>query len=322
MNTFDTAINKLTENYSSDMWLGRLVWYTVTDEVDVSHQTLNATVLPNFLECNIQPDVPGFPKAFDVFKRACTFAQRKNVPGPDDTKINYLVRPTGYDEQKIRRSIVREAIDTQGHRLNYTELVKVTYDRATEKLRFENVNEQDENDDENVNAIVEQIISYCQTNLDKVTSYAVREFCRKYLERKLFSTKVRPSGGVYFVSEKFADEVEALDRTMNALGVGVSFHFMPVLDDSKQREMLRVAFEIEAAAEIDDVIGEMAEAMSNKKGISADRFANFTVTFKMLREKIADYSDLLDEKLEATANRLDIMDVMLTELMTHVNMDK
>lgn len=318
--TFESTIEKLT-TYGSDAYLGRLLWYTVTDELELTHNDLNVAVLTNFMGLDILPDVPGFPKVFDVFKRACTDSQRRNIPGPDDTKLNYLVRATGTDQDKIWRTVVRESVDTEGHRLKYDELVRVTFTRANEKLRFDNVNtSEDALEDENVNAIVEDIIDYTKTRIDKVTAYALREFTRKYLERKLFATKVRPAGGVYFVSEKFGEEVEALDATLNALGVGVSFHFMPVLDDSKQREMLRTAFESEATTEIENVIGEMAEAMSNKNGISGDRFASFTVQFKTLRSKIADYADLLDEKLEATANRLDIMDTMLTELLTHVKM--
>lgn len=318
MTNFNEVIDKLNTDYGSDMFLGRLVWYTVTAELDATHKEFHALAMQNFFDLDKQPILPGYPKTSDVFKRACTEAQRRNVPTAEPgIKNNYLTRSTGHDPKKIWRTIVRETVDSEGHTLSYVELITITFDRATENIEFQQTAGVDETDPV-ATEIADAIVGYVKVEGDKITAYAVREFARQYLERVLLATKVRPSGGVYFVNEANAVAVEALDKTLNGLGLGASFHYMPVLDDSKQREMLRVAFESESVGEIDRLIGEMAELMAAKQKISSNRFAGFADEYKVLRRRIAEYSDLLDEKMEATANRLEIMDTVLMELMTWV----
>jgi hypothetical protein len=320
-NTFTEAVDKLTTNYDSDMFLGRLVWYTVTEDLNITHKTFHETVLDNFMGLDTQPVLPGFPRPTDVFKRACTAAQVRNVPkggeGAEDHTYNYMVRPAGHDDEHVWRVIVREEVDPNGHELSYDELVKVTFNRKTEKLRFNNVDRDTEHGDEHVNDIVGAIYDYFKAEADRITPYAVREFTRKFLERTLHSIKVRPAGGVYFVNEAHAPAIEALDRTLNGWQ-GSTFHFMPLIDDSKQRQMLRAAFEDESVGEVDRIVGEMAEIMAEGGKISSDRFANYKVEYDSIRKKVSDYSALLDENLERTVNRLDIMEKVLIELIDHV----
>jgi len=319
MTEFDTVVEKLTD-YSSDLFLGRLIWFSIAETTSVDQQEFLKLVLTNFFGLDRQPEVPGIAKPFDVFKRACTHAVRKNVHTDDpDVRHNYMIRPTGSDPTKIWRTVVREAVDQSGHKLNYQELVTITFDRTTEKLRFANVDTSpDYVEDPVVTEIVEDVLAYIKDRRELITPYTMREFTRKYVERSLYGTRVRLAGGLYFVTENAGAEVEALDKTINALGDGASFHYLPVLDDSKQREMLRVAFESESAGEIDRLIGEMSEVMSQDKKISSTYFGQFVDESKLLRNRIAEYSDVLDEKMEATANRLEIMDTVIIELMSYV----
>lgn len=318
MTTFNETIDKLT-TYDPALFLGRLCWYTVTEDLNVSHQDFNAKAMDVFFDVDVPPTMPGFPKTADVFKRACTASQRLNIPVDDcpDCKANYLTRATGHDDQRVWRTIVRETIDANDHSLGYTELVTVTFERKTEKIK---VTVHDQLIEDPIGTeMAEDIKAYVNAKVDVMTAYAAREFTRKYMERNLFATCVRPSGGVYFVAESHAAEVEALDTLLNGIGVGASFHFMPILDDAKQREMLRAAYESETIGDIDEVISEMAAIMADStKKISSSRFANFAVTAQEMRRSIAEYSDLLNESLEATADRLEIMDEVLISLMGHV----
>lgn len=326
MSEFTEAVEKLT-TYGSDMFIGRLVWYAIPEDLVASHTEYHTKIIENFYDCETQPVLPGFPRPTDVFKRACTAAEMKNVPGPvvevdgveNRTVYNYMVRPSGHDADNVWRTIVRETLDASGHTLNYDELVRITFNRKSEKLRFNNVDDNTDTDDPNVNEIVTAIIDYIKVEGDRITPYAVRESVRRFMERELGAIKVRPSGGVYFVNEKHAAEVEALDKTINSFEGSAAFHFLPLLDDSKQREMLRAAFEAESVGAIDSLIGEMVEiTKKSDKKITSNQFAAFKVEYDRLRTKIVDYSDLLDEKMELSATRLEVMQQVLVELMTHV----
>src|SRR5918996_2030849 len=80
-------------------------------------------------------------------------------------------------------------------------------------------------------------------------SYAVRELIRRELTLAN-ATLVRPTGGVYFVMRTNAP---ALDKVL-LLGEqleGTSVHALPLIDDAKQRQMVREAVENETVLEID-----------------------------------------------------------------------
>lgn len=318
MNQLDEAKNKLM-TYGSKMFLGRLVWYNVSESLVISHSQFHQAVLKNFINDDVeaQPKLPGLPRPTDVFKRACTAATVKNVQSDlEDILYNYSVRPAGHDKDHVWRVLVRENVDVEGHSLGYETLVKFQFNRNTEAIDVSFA--VDAKYDLMAQQIIVQVINYYASEIDRITPYAVREFTRKYLERTLKATKVRPSGGVYFVSESVAASIEALDSTLNSLGYGASFHYLPVVDDSKQREMLKRAFEEESVDQIDKLIGEMTEIIKSKKKISSDHFANFKVEYDSLKQKLLSYREILDDSLDNTDNRLGIMETVLMNLISNV----
>jgi hypothetical protein len=324
MSTFNDAVESIKE-YGSDNFLGRLAWYTVSEDLRVPYDEFLTVVKTEFADVVMDQPIldegkgaPLFPLSSNVFKRACTAANRKNVPTQDpEIRYNYLLRPTGADAKQIWQTIVREAVDSEGHKLNYTELVRVTFTRASDTIRFDNVNPEDE-EDEAANEIAEAIVGYFKDNLGILNAYTIREWLRRYLDKGLSSVRVRPSGGVYFVSEDSGPAIEALDRMFNGFGHAASFHYLPLLDDSKQREMLRVAFENESVGAIDEMIGDIAEILKSGKQITSDKFADFKVEYNRLKSKTADYSELLEDKLSGTEVRLELMATMLIDLMSKV----
>lgn len=296
------------------LFLGRLVWYSISEQMEISHTEFNAKALKAFYGLEDQPDIPGFPRPTDVFKRGCTQSQRKNVETEDENvRLNYMTRPTGFDKDVVWRTIVREKVDSEGHTLGYDELVRVTFHREDETIRFEDLTIAE--DDDNVESIKTYIKTYYKEEIDKITPYAVREFVRKCLERTIFATKVRPSGGIYFVPEEYGPAVDALDNLLNDLGEASSFHYLPLPDDSKQREMLRVAFEDESVYAMDKLIAEMVEVLKSNKKISTDRFASMKLEYDNLLKKVGDYSELLDEKMETSSNRLLILKKVLVKTL-------
>lgn len=317
MNIFNEAVQK-AKGYDPDLFLGRLVWYTVTQDVNVDHSEFCKLMLVTYEGVDTgKPKLPKVPRQRDVFKRACTEAERRKVPSDKEgVYYNYMVRPAGTDTDNVWRVVVREAVDASGHELDYTEFIRVNYNAQSKQISFEELT--DISEDDTLESIKQEIRSYFHLWMNRLTAYTIRELARNNLERNMGAIKVRSSGGVYFVSEEFADQLEALETVINSLDDGTNFHSLPLLDDGKQREMLRAAFEEESVGECDRLIGEMTEILKSDKKITKDRFVQFKVEYDLMRRKVVDYSDLLDEKLDHTSTSLAIVKKTMTKLMGQI----
>ena len=311
-NMFDDAV-AAAKKHDSSLFLGRLVWYSVTEDVNVDHAEFCKLMIHEYEDTDIKPRLPNPPRQRDVFKRACSHAERKKVPsGHEGVYYNYMVRPAGTDADNVWRVVVREQVDSSGHKLDYTEYIKVNYNAKTDQVSFKEIVALDDPELEHVK---QDIRSYFHAWSHRLTAYTVRELCRRNLEKSMHAIRVRPSGGIYFVSEEFSDQLEALDRVINSLENGTVLHTLPLLDDGKQREMLRAAFEEESVGQCDALIGEISEILASDKKVTKDRYAQLMAEYTDMREKIVEYSDLLDEKLEHTASSLVVVKKSLTSLM-------
>lgn len=311
MTTFDEYRQK-TSDLSPDLFLGRLTWYTLAESSHVDHADFCKILIEEGIET-----LPGQPRPSDVFKRACTASNRKRVPtGDPNVFLNFLIRDVGKDSDNIWRRLVEERVDNEGHKLAYTEVYSLHFTRSTQQIDVEIL-------DANVAGpeaaqIIDNVRSVFNAMNNMLTPYAIRELTRKILQT-LNATVVRPSGGVYFIREEHCEMVEALERVINSLPGGSSMHSLPLLDDDKQRAMLKRAFEDESIGEIDRLLGEMGEILRNKEvSITSDRFADFKVQHDFLLAKVRDYSDLLNEAMDETGSRLEIMNDVLFELLGRV----
>lgn len=313
-------------SYKDEMFLGRLCYYAITESSHVDHGEFCRALISNGLDRNLPP----VPRAVDVFKRACTASQRRRVATSDpNVLINYLVREVGKDSTNVWRRLVAETVDTQGHTLGYEELIEFHFSRDPNGA-LARVHGHIE-----VRPLIEDLApgvqpvkypdapSIAQTVVDSyrdqnnmLTPYAVREFVRKTL-RSLNATAIRD--GVYFVKEQHAAEIAAFEEIINGLPGGSMMHSLPLIDDRKQRAMLRKAFEDESVGEIDRLLGEIHEIMAKSSTkITSDRFADFKVQYDGLKAKAAEYAELLETSLDETGSRLDVMNQALFSLMGRI----
>ena len=192
------------DTYDNGLFLGRLVWYSVTEDTKVDYATFCAEILTVYaaFDGSIPPDLPPAPRYVDVFKRACTKSKKINVPAPTGgsfvradgstvvlpdvnyTKSNYTVRPAGADPSKVWRVIVREDLDTENHSLGYTELCRITFDRKDNSLNFQPILPAYSNDAK-VEGMKREISEYYKNETDNLTAYFVREYIRGLLEKNI-----------------------------------------------------------------------------------------------------------------------------------------
>lgn len=317
-NDFAQAVDRLN-TYDPDMFLGRVAYYAITEESYVDHSTFCQALLSVGLNALLPP----VPRQRDIFKRACTAAQRKRVPtSQPGVFVNFMLREVGKDADNVWRRVVAETVDANGRTLTYIEMFDVHFYQPDGSIKITPWPDGEPADLPDAAIITEAtIITETIRTLyvgwqNTLTPFAVRELIRKII-RGLSATVMRD--GLYFVREAHAAKIEALETVVNATPGGSIFHSFPVIDDSKQREALRKAFEAESVEQVDRLLGDIREIMiDSDKRITSDRFAGLKMEYDGLRRKCAEYSDLLDTALVETASRLEIMDAALFELMGRV----
>lgn len=299
------------QNLDRDTWLGMLSWYTVAEDLRVPHDDMKALLE----KVGLSAHMPRVPSDSDVFRRTCSAAQRKRVPTDDPGVFeNFLVRDPGSNDDNLCRRIVREQVDASNRRLSYVEVGEACFDRATGDIRTDLFAPGD--------PVAREILATirCGYLADRRTlnGYAVRELIRRVLVGANATNVRYPGGGVYFLSVVHATTVAALEDMAAELGSNVSVHSLPLLDDKKQRLMLRQAFEAESVDRANALATEIADLLKGDKEISPDRYATYLTALTDLKAKLAEYSDLLETGLHSTGASLSILQSQVVALLRKV----
>lgn len=300
------------EALNDDIYLGRVVWYSLSESSRMNHGEFCLNVHNESMNWDLPPVV----RPHDLFRRVTTDAQRRKVPllsqgSATGEYVNYNFREVGCDDDHIWRQLVAEVLDRNGHRLSYAVLHEVTFFRngsliADESIAGLNV---DPLLCEPVTEIMEQVRAKFTEQYDTLTAFTIREYVRRVI-RSCNATVLRD--GVYFI-KGHQPEIDALDNIVNVIPGGM-FHSLPLIDDRKQRDMLRQAFEDESVGEIDKIINEVTELLRNGKKVTTKKFGDFLGRYNDVRGKMVDYSDLLDTAMVSTATRLEVVSAALGEL--------
>ena len=317
-NAFTNYVDSVNEKYDPDTFLGYLTWYTVSNQAQILHADFVKIVVEN-LDNLVDIRLPPAPRQVDVFKRACTENQRRNQPAvdKDHASTEYMIRDVSANSSEIVRILVRESRDAEGEQLDYDELVKLRFMRKSEKIVVEAITDEGLDWTQDVIAvqIVEDVKSYFNSQTGILTAFAIRKYIRDLIHAEVYGISVKDSGGVYFVGSKFANIVAILCGIIDGLA-GSSFQMVPLVDDSKQRELLKAAFEEDSVGKIDGLIGKMSDILKGKeKALTTDAYATFKAEFDLIKHRVLEYSDLLDEAMETTASRLEIADEIMFDLI-------
>ena len=318
-NAFTDYVDALEMKYPPEMFLGHLLWFTVTEDTQVQHHEFVKAIISG-LDDMVDVKLPPAPRTVDIFKRACTNAQRRNqrAIGDDHTSTNYNVKHVTTTKSELIRILQRERIDSEGQKLEAQSLVKVRFLRGTDKIEFSAI-EADWDDDAVAVEVTQDIETYFHGHAGVLTAYAIRKYIRDLLFRQVYGISVRSSGGVYFVLNKYADVIHTLAGIISTLPGNSDFHVMPLVDDTQQRGMLKAAFEDDSIGEVDKMLGEISEILGKDDGrISTSDYAEYKGSFDVIKGRVLEYSELLDESLEATASRLEIANDILFELLGRV----
>jgi hypothetical protein len=302
---FASYIDTLKEK--EEQHLGYLCWYSVPTSVWVDYHV--------FLKLAMQLDAPCSvnkpPKPADVFLRACTATESKykklslDVP---DQYVNYLIRKTGSDVNWICKQIVREVVDQDNHQLDFAIIGDLRFHKHTEKVMWIPEDEIEPNLNEAGADIADAVRAYCSEKSQLLNDYAVRESFRRALEGPLKALNVRT--GVYFVMPSQTDGLRSLEMFATALN-GVSFHILPLVDDKKQRRMIKEAFQDESVGELERLMDDIINTTNKNNGVTESQMVAFQNRYAEITSRTKSYSGILEDNLETASAAL----TMCKELM-------
>lgn len=298
-------------NADRSLFLGQLCWFSVT-ESQVHHTTVSQGLINN----NLGAFIPRLPLDSDVFRRICTAQQRKRVPSAavPGSYENYLIRDVPADETSIRKVLVRETVSPGAtENLKYeTELCILTYNREDGSVSTSCIQ------DVVAQAIAQQVKTAYQANRGMLDSNGIRALLRKVI-LGVNGVNVRGNGGgIYFVSQDNAPTLKNLEGFAATIPNVALLHTLPLIDDAKQRDMLKRAFESETVDEIEHLISEIADLEKVGKPITANALASYTGQLKALRSKTQEYMNLLDDKTAQANSSINIFERQILRLMTLV----
>lgn len=290
------------------VFLGELVWFSVGEAASIRHDLL----LAELTALKLDSYCPRMPRDDDVFRRTCSQHQRKRVPTAlDGVFENYLIRDVKRGAGQVVKHIVVEQVDGANKRLDYTPAISLTFDSKTGQIAVDVLSA---TPDDQVMNVAELILQDFEREKGMVNSYGIRDLFRGILATT-GATSVRPGGGVYFVMQakvEFVDALETLAEKMHYVEVTS----VPLVDDRKQREMVRKAFEAETVGDIDKMLAEIDEIMAGPE-ITSDRFMAMSTRMRETRGLTQEYAELLDEELGNADFRLKVLEAKMRQLYDH-----
>jgi|JI9StandDraft_1071089.scaffolds.fasta_scaffold03528_16 hypothetical protein len=291
--------------------LGMLAWYSVPESVEVKHSEFVGLV-----ELNDAPlDTPNVPKPANVFRRACNKAKIMKVPTPNpDVFVNYTMRDASYDENFVFRRMIAEQVDAENHELGYRDIGLAIFSKDDFTTFYISDVEDDDPAKPYWDSLTQQIDDYLKDNKVTLPAIAIREAARRGLTQHLSGTAVRESGGVYFVASTRRDKLEALDRTINGVK-GATFHTLPLVDDLRQRDMLKNAFEDETVAKSVALVAKITELLGQGTPIPAKTFLGIRKEYSDLKTRLNEYQDLLNDSLNKTETALEVANRQVLALL-------
>ena len=277
-------------------FLGRILWFTVS-ELSVSYDELKAA----FQAAGI--DEKYLPKEIsprDAFRRASKVAEAKRIKLDNDTYLNLLVREVKMESNEIVRQLVREVVDSKNTRLEYLPVVEFALKNDT---------------DFSADAMIGTLALY-QEEIKAMKNVTLEfEKCRqnyngrhvRELVQSILSgcdpVAVRPSGGVYFVPEKYGDTVQSLSdmvRIISQYSINAErsrLYSVPVIDAQEHRVMVAESLEDQVKNNSQSLVSEMANVLKSGRNITQKTAEQYINKVKELKKMVANYSDMLHTEI-------------------------
>lgn len=291
-----------------DVVLGHVAWFSVADHTydgdqiaaDFARLGLNEKFLPR----GLKPDA-AFEKASKV-----PHGFKYEVSGGHTAEL--MVRELDRDSEKIVRQITREVRDGKAKRLLYGPVGELVFykpptrngvvDYSGAAVRYSIAEDVSASERVVISAQLEAFSDAYNRHCRFHDGQKIRALVRNYLLH-LNSIMLKPSGGVYFVFQNRAAELQALQQFMNGLTPeATSMTLLPLADLPHLRVEVTEAFEREAAKDFQEVVAEIAKLAGSRVGpIKLEAFTKLRKQYDEVVDKAKEYTRRLDVSQATTA---------------------
>lgn len=292
--------NHVKQDVDSNTVLGRIAWWSVED-LDVKFDTVKATLEA----AGLGDMVPRPPANADVFRRTFSKGERrKHATADPNVTQRLLIREVAGSSERIVRRVVEELVDAQGETLSYRETAQVTYNSN----HPETLDIQELEQDGHSMALLLLLDEKYQQERGCLDGNGIRSIINRTLASCQAVNLRGRSGGVYFAPESHAARLEALENWASQIP-GANVHTLPLLDDRKQRDMVRASIRSEMTSDIEHLMAECAGLLSQPEDetISNRKFNAINTEFTNLKKKIGEYNNVLEEQVLGASDRMNIV---------------
>ena len=315
------------QNLPTDAFLGSLLYFSISAaDVNLANAKRDLTVAglsTETLRKNLRP-VDSFRKASKRFE--------KKFPVRDGIRSEIMVRPVGEDgDQSYRHVVLERAVVQAGkkRRVFYEKIAEITFTRGIKKdgeyhehgveCRRTTAHLGEALTDEEDQWITEQLATF-QDNYDHLLHYmdshAVRTFVRQYIYA-LSGTCVKESGGLYFIKQDKAAEIDKLAQWVRS--VGSEFHTLPLLNLTDQKQMILEAFEEETVQEVERLMTEVAKILQDPdRKIEEKTFDAYADRAAVLAAKVDEYNTMLGSRAERAAAEINVYGQQVISLSARI----
>jgi hypothetical protein len=240
-----------------------------------------------------------------------------------------MIRHVRRDGSQIVRHVVREVRDEASTKLSYdTRLGECTFRRDGSPSALHGagalqvtpdraaIRQLPAAEQEQVGEMLAGIEGAYQRHRTYLTADRLRTVIRTYVE-SLHAIRVRPTGGVYFVSGRHAATLAALRDLVSRFGAGSHLSRIPLPDQEEMREMIVTAFTTRSREDLDKLARDIAAARQEDGGLPA--IQSLHKRFTALQAAAAEHSGLLAASLDDTTASLQLVSAQLASLLARAS---
>lgn len=267
-----------TQNNDSNF--GVNIWWTCPEFVldgDKAQEALTS----NGFETE---DMPLPSRRNEVSRAAYSFQDRRHKDG------RRVTEKAKDNSDKVVYGILGRTQD--GEEVGYTQATKVTLDKESGRVEVNG---------ELANHFDKALSVYSGA----ITDADVRMFLRKVIAMT-YGVAKRPSGGIYFVPNRFMGIIESAQRVLAALNVGAKLYVERVVDGAPERSLVWDSVEMSVGSDIDTIlsavenIGKRASAVRSHEAKLSELESYMNVYRQLLGEE-AKYEELSERIKDATS---------------------
>jgi len=142
---------------------------------------------------------------------------------------------------------------------------------------------------------------------DAVTDDDVRDFLRKVV-RMCYGISKRPSGGIYFVPERFAGIIESAQNALDELGIGAKLYVERVMNGEQERAIVWEAVEQDIDSQIEQTLRAVERIEKRASSVKSheaklDELNGLMDIYRQLLGQEAKHEELA-ERLEKASNEV------------------